>query len=218
MTRIDSILCDKEATTADIVALPAGIGSAARDHGLVHLTYFWRHWRWLDLTDPRRFTELVQWRKLYDRDHRLPQLIDKVAVKIFVCERIGPAWITPTLWQARRCRIIRRGPRRLSSSRVTDATSGFSSGRRDRTGKRSDGFPHDGLIGPMAGGWRNGAIVTCRAVCWLNPSSALASAADRLQALRIRRSCGRHTGPPRSRARSSLGAARSLLARPIPPR
>lgn len=65
----------------------------------IALTYLWRHHRLPGLADPRRFTELVQQRKLVDRDPRLPRLSDKVAVKAFVADRIGADWVTPTLWQ-----------------------------------------------------------------------------------------------------------------------
>lgn len=64
----------------------------------VHLTYLWRHRRVLRLRNPTRFTELVQCRKLYDRDARLPLLIDKLKAKRFVVERLGADWVTPTLW------------------------------------------------------------------------------------------------------------------------
>ena len=64
----------------------------------VHLTYRWRHRRWLSIDRPRRFTEFVQWRKLLDRDPRIPQLIDKLAAKRFVADRLGTEWVTPTLW------------------------------------------------------------------------------------------------------------------------
>jgi hypothetical protein len=64
----------------------------------VHLAYLWRHRRPLSLADPTRFTELVQRRKLVDRDQRLPHLIDKVAVKRFVADALGDDWVTPTLW------------------------------------------------------------------------------------------------------------------------
>ena len=37
-------------------------------------------------------------RKLHDRDPRLPPLLDKVAVKAVVAARLGPEWVTPTLW------------------------------------------------------------------------------------------------------------------------
>jgi TupA-like ATPgrasp len=64
----------------------------------VHLTYWWRHRRPLALAEPRLFTEWVQHRKLYDRDHRLPLLADKVAAKQWVAERLGDDWVIPTLW------------------------------------------------------------------------------------------------------------------------
>lgn len=65
---------------------------------LVRLAYLWRHGRLPDLKAPERFTELVQHRKLFNRDPRLPTMIDKVAVKRFVGEMLGTAWVTPTLW------------------------------------------------------------------------------------------------------------------------
>ncbi len=68
----------------------------------LHLTYAWRHRRPLSLGQPTRFTELVQRRKLIDRDARLPGLIDKVGVKRFVADRLGPEWVTPTLWTGTR--------------------------------------------------------------------------------------------------------------------
>lgn len=64
----------------------------------LHLTYLWRHRRLLSLSRPTRFTELVQRRKLVDRDPRLPGFIDKLMVKRFVADRLGSAWVTPTLW------------------------------------------------------------------------------------------------------------------------
>ncbi|CAN5481335.1 ATP-grasp fold amidoligase family protein [soil metagenome] len=64
----------------------------------IHLTYLWRHRRLLSLRDPKLFTELVQHRKLYDRDLRLPNLADKSRVKALVTERLGDEWVVPTLW------------------------------------------------------------------------------------------------------------------------
>lgn len=64
----------------------------------LHLTYLWRHRRPLSLTSPQLFTELVQRRKLVDRDPRMRTLIDKLTVKHFVSDRLGAEWITPTLW------------------------------------------------------------------------------------------------------------------------
>ena len=64
----------------------------------VNLAYLWRQRRTLDLHNPRRFTELVQWRKLHERDPRMPLLIDKVNVKHIVARQLGDEWVTPTLW------------------------------------------------------------------------------------------------------------------------
>ncbi len=64
----------------------------------VHLTYLWRHRRTLSLRQPTRFTEMVQHRKLYERDARFTRLTDKLAVKTFVRDTLGDDWVTPTLW------------------------------------------------------------------------------------------------------------------------
>ena len=64
----------------------------------INLTYTWRHGRRPRLTAPELFTELVQHRKLHDRDPRLPRLADKLLVKAVVAEAIGAEWVTPTLW------------------------------------------------------------------------------------------------------------------------
>ena len=47
----------------------------------VRLTYLWRHRRMPDLDGAPRFTEMVQRRKLHDRDPRQTRLMDKVAAK-----------------------------------------------------------------------------------------------------------------------------------------
>lgn len=64
----------------------------------LHLTYLWRHRRLLSLGDPQLFTELVQQRKLIDRDPRIPKRIDKLTAKQIVAAALGQDWITPTLW------------------------------------------------------------------------------------------------------------------------
>lgn len=64
----------------------------------IHLAYLWRHRRLARLDRPQRFTEWVQWRKLNDRDPRLPALADKLAVKHHVAEALGHQWVTPTLF------------------------------------------------------------------------------------------------------------------------
>lgn len=62
------------------------------------IEYYRRHRRWPNFERPRTFNEKVNARQLYDRDPRYPRLVDKVAVKAFVEEALGPDWVVPTLW------------------------------------------------------------------------------------------------------------------------
>lgn len=57
--------------------------------------------RYPNLLHPKTFNEKVQWRKLFERDSRLPRLADKVVVKDFVRERIGSDFLIPTLWHGK---------------------------------------------------------------------------------------------------------------------
>jgi hypothetical protein len=64
----------------------------------IKLSYLWRHGRLPNLAYPTRFTELIQLRKLYDRDPRMPIMADKVAMKSIVADRLGRDWVVPMLW------------------------------------------------------------------------------------------------------------------------
>lgn len=64
----------------------------------IRLTYLWRHGRLPDLASPKRFTELVQRRKLTDRDPGMVALVDKVRAKAIAMRLFGEDWIIPTLW------------------------------------------------------------------------------------------------------------------------
>ena len=80
---------------------PTAPSLAALDPGAlfrVNLTYLWRHGRLPKLANANLFTELVQVRKLVDRDPRMPAMADKLAVKTLVADRLGKAWVVPTLW------------------------------------------------------------------------------------------------------------------------
>ena len=52
-----------------------------------------------DLSAAPRFTEMVQRRKLHDRDPAQTQLMDKIFAKRMAADLLGPEWTTPTLWQ-----------------------------------------------------------------------------------------------------------------------
>lgn len=64
----------------------------------IRLCYLWRHGRLPDLSRPRCFTELVQCRKLTDRDPRMTDRLDKLNAKRIAAELLGPEWVIPTLW------------------------------------------------------------------------------------------------------------------------
>ncbi len=63
--------------------------------------YRWRHGRWPDLAEPKRFTEWVQWRKLYDRSEPRARLTDKRHGKAIAERVLGKDWLIPTVWQGR---------------------------------------------------------------------------------------------------------------------
>ena len=90
-------------TTATTPSAARALSRGANDASIaalarIGLTYWWRHGRLPDLANPTRFTEWVQWRKLFDRNPRMPALTDKVAVKHHVARVLGPEWLVTTLW------------------------------------------------------------------------------------------------------------------------
>jgi hypothetical protein len=81
-------------TTTKPMAAPSSLLAKLR----VNLAYLWRHRRPLNLEDPRRFTELVQARKLYDRCPSQRLLMDKVAAKSLARHVLGNDWAIATSW------------------------------------------------------------------------------------------------------------------------
>lgn len=59
-----------------------------------------------DLVDPRSFNDRMVHRLVYDRDPRLTMLNDKVAVKDYVTQRLGPGYSVPLLGKWRSPREI----------------------------------------------------------------------------------------------------------------
>lgn len=91
-------LIDRPFTAFDIADIDA-IEAKRLAKLRIAITYGWRHRRRVDFQTPARFTDWVQWRKLHQRDWRMPPLIDKVAVKDHVARRLGENWVTPTLFE-----------------------------------------------------------------------------------------------------------------------
>ena len=86
-----------------MVAHPSGLHGTRLGNWLsairrVRGAYRAAHGRNCNLLRPRRYTEKIQWRKLFDLDPRLAILCDKLAVRAFISERIGDALLTPLLW------------------------------------------------------------------------------------------------------------------------
>jgi hypothetical protein len=54
--------------------------------------------RYPNLLRPRRFTEKMQWRKLFDLNPAYTILSDKIAVREFITSRVGAGYLTPLLW------------------------------------------------------------------------------------------------------------------------
>lgn len=67
------------------------------DKAYLKLLYFGYFSRILNLDNPLRFTEKLQWLKLYNRDPRYKELVDKIEVKNKVSKILGKEYIIPTL-------------------------------------------------------------------------------------------------------------------------
>jgi hypothetical protein len=52
----------------------------------------------LHLFYPRRFTEKMQWRKLFDLDPIYTVFCDKIAMRDYAAQRVGPNAVVPILW------------------------------------------------------------------------------------------------------------------------
>lgn len=81
--------------------IKAAIWETMPDRLAIALQYRKRHRRFPNLRNPRTLTEKVQYRKLYDRDPRLPIWADKVKVKPIIAGIIGEEHIIPTLWHGK---------------------------------------------------------------------------------------------------------------------
>ena len=67
------------------------------DRLYLELSYWKAFGRPLNLKSPERYTEKLQWQKLYDRNPLYHTLADKAEVKTYVASRIGGEHVVPTL-------------------------------------------------------------------------------------------------------------------------
>lgn len=63
----------------------------------LHLRYKMHTGKNLNLRNPKRFNEKLQWLKLYDRRPEYVTMVDKVKVKDYIRDLIGEEYIIPTL-------------------------------------------------------------------------------------------------------------------------
>lgn len=69
------------------------------DREAIDVTFFSLQGYVPDLQNPKTFSEKVQYRKLYEPNPRFATLSDKIAVKPEIESLLGPAWVTPSLWE-----------------------------------------------------------------------------------------------------------------------
>ena len=63
----------------------------------ISLRYRFIMGHWINWKHPRTFTEKLQWLKVYDYKPEYTRMVDKLAAKDYVAERIGKEYIIPTL-------------------------------------------------------------------------------------------------------------------------
>ena len=91
---------------ADIIKSPNKIAFGLTNLGLTKCMSDESYLKWvfklsfgkkLDLNDPKTFNEKLQWLKLYDRNPKYTEMVDKYEVKKYIAEKIGDQYIIPTL-------------------------------------------------------------------------------------------------------------------------
>lgn len=80
-----------------ISAILFRIGGLIPDETYLRWVNFLECGRHLELNNPKRFNDKLQWLKLYYRDPLWTQMVDKFAVKEIVKKRIGEEYVVPCL-------------------------------------------------------------------------------------------------------------------------
>lgn len=80
-----------------IDALLGRFGGWLPDEVYIRWDYYLNHSRCINLENPQRYTEKLQWLKLYYRNPLWTQMVDKYAVKELVTERVGAEFVAPVL-------------------------------------------------------------------------------------------------------------------------
>lgn len=78
-------------------ALLVRFGELLSDKTFIRWTYYLNHGRPINLKNPQRYTEKLQWFKLYYRNPLWTQMVDKYVVKELVSERVGAEYVALVL-------------------------------------------------------------------------------------------------------------------------
>ena len=113
----------------------------------IYRTYFTAHGFYPSLIFPGRYTEKIQWRKLFDLDPLYPVLCDKLAVRDVIRERVGPKFLVPLLWTGDSSDAIPIGALKPPYIIKSTHATGHTIIVEDRTGQDEE------AIGQMARSW-----------------------------------------------------------------
>lgn len=78
-------------------ALIAHLGIWLPDEPYLRLRFRFKMGYWLNLDTPKTFIEKINWLKLHNRKPEYTQMVDKLAVKTYVMQKIGAEYIIPTI-------------------------------------------------------------------------------------------------------------------------
>lgn len=78
-----------------VAAIMGRLGGWIPDEQYIRWDYYLNHSRPINLESPQRYTEKLQWLKLYYRDSLWTQMVDKYRVKELVAERVGEQYVAP---------------------------------------------------------------------------------------------------------------------------
>lgn len=67
------------------------------DELYLKIIYYLKMGRKLDLDDPKTMNEKLQWLKIHNRKPEYTTMVDKILVKEYVSEKIGPQYVVPLL-------------------------------------------------------------------------------------------------------------------------
>lgn len=80
-----------------IKSIIKGISRIIPDRIYLHLKYYKRTGKRLNLRNPVTYTDKLQWMKLYDRNPLYTTVVDKYEAKKFVAEKLGQEYVVPLI-------------------------------------------------------------------------------------------------------------------------